>query len=139
MRQVRGPVFETNSSSCHSISICDKADVLNTLNVYKGTCHIYGGEFGWDENTFYDAATKASYAAVYAVLYGKQEHRDMLEKVIKEQTKAEKVKLHAENSYIDHQSLDPPAVALSVFESEETLRNFIFNPKSYLHTDNDNH
>ena len=42
--------------------------------------------------------------------------------------------------YIDHQSIEgdggagEPAV-----ESEGTLRNFIFNPKSSLETDNDNH
>ena len=38
--------------------------------------------------------------------------------------------------YIDHQS---HGVCAEAFDSDESLRNFIFNPNSTLHTDNDNH
>jgi hypothetical protein len=38
--------------------------------------------------------------------------------------------------YIDHQSSD---VCNEAFESDTTLRDFIFNPASYVRTDNGNH
>lgn len=106
-----------------------------------GTCRIEPGEFGWEVDDYHDAATKASYAMVWAHEYGKAAHRTMLRKVIKEATKAKKVVFgqnddeYSPREYIDHQSQD---VAEKAFESEQTLRDFIFNPKSRLHTCNDN-
>jgi len=59
----------------------------------------------------------------------------MLEEVIEEVTGATEVLFNLSDSYIDHQSHD---VVGKAFESKETLKEFIFNPKSVLRTGNDN-
>ena len=155
--QIRKSVFETNSSSTHSIYISDKKCVLSRLGVdNNGICRIYSGEFGWEVEDYYGAASKASYCMTYAFQmaqyytveggYGYNmefvKHLlDMLTEVIMENTKAKSVEYVKSDDqyyaygYIDHKSFD---VCSDAFESKETLKNFIFNKNSYLHTDNDN-
>ena len=41
--------------------------------------------------------------------------------------------------YVDHQSSSSEDQNLEMFESEETLKNFLFNTSSYIQNDNDNH
>lgn len=54
-------VFETNSSSSHSISIVSGDYIPDKIYVDEtGTCNIFPGEFGWEIEDFYDAASKAS-------------------------------------------------------------------------------
>jgi hypothetical protein len=156
-RQIRKSVFETNSSSTHSIYISNKECVLDRLPVDDGVCRIYSGEFGWEFRDYYGAASKASYCMTYifqmAQYYDTEEKiykynmefskhlLDMLTEVIMENTKAKSVEYVKEEDnyypygYIDHQS---SGVCGRAFENKEALKNFIFNPKSYLHTSNDN-
>jgi hypothetical protein len=141
--KIRRGVFETNSSSTHSISISSGAETLEKLYVGEdGICRIEPGEFGWEEDSFHDSSTKASYAMVWAQSYGSEEHREMLKKVIREATGAKVVEFckaddeYYPDGYIDHQSDD---VCTPAFESENSLKAFIFNSGSYLVTDNDNH
>src|SRR4051794_30987832 len=90
--KVRRGVFETNSSSTHSISIASGAETLDTIPVDDdGVCRVQPGEFGWEEETFHDAATKASYAMEWALNYGNRTHLDMLAAVIKDRTGAREV------------------------------------------------
>jgi hypothetical protein len=141
--QTRHGVFETNSSSTHSISICHNSNgVYDTLSVDEnGVVHLTGGKFGWEEETYYYAEVKANYCAIYAL--NLPDKRDMLVEVIKEVTDAKEVAFDFSLdwggpnwSYIDHQSSDVPEEA---FSSKETLKDFIFNCDSCLVTDNDNH
>lgn len=145
MRVERGPVFETNSSSTHSISIVGGDYIVDRLPVEDGICTIYGCQFGWEYEVYSDAAMKASYAATYAVLYGSDSHQEMLRRVVSDETRAEEVRFEVSDdydsphwSYIDHQSIEA-GVPQSAFENAAVLRNFIFNPRSTLTTDNDNH
>ena len=127
MKNIRHNVFETNSSSTHSICISEYSDgILDTLGVDDdGVLHLEGGQFGWEIEDYY-------------------EKRDMLVKVLKDHTGAKEVSFdfslddykHNNWSYIDHQSA---GTSFEAFASEHTLKMFIFNPKSWLHTDNDNH
>lgn len=142
--RIRQGVFETNSSSSHSISIANtgKKFCTGSLPLGKdGSISIYPGEFGWSQERYYDAYTKASYALTYAYASGSKEIV-MLQEVIQEHTGVKEVNLCTAKSEwyvfgsIDHQSSDVCACA---FESKETLRSFIFNPQSVLVTDNDNH
>ena len=158
-QQVRQSVFETNSSSTHSIHISNKECVLDTLRVDDdGVCRIYPGEFGWEVQDYYGAECKASYCMTFLFQdnrrYDKdynsrvefdsdgQQLLDMLTEVIQEVTRATKVEYVGSNDkyyqhgYIDHQS---HGVCRSAFKNKKTLKNFIFNPNSVLHTDNDNH
>lgn len=132
---VRKSVFETNSSSSHSITIAAGEFVPDTLPVIDGKVTIYPGKFGWEIEDYYDARTKASYAMVDA--RGDAAREQMLRDVIsKECGGAEVVFSDPDEGYIDHQSR---GTADRAFGSYETLRQFIFNPASNLHTDNDNH
>ncbi len=168
---IREGVFETNSSSSHSISI-DHSDFTLSKMPFKaipendeGIIEIYPGEFGWEVESYHDAPSKASYCLTFIKgmdkrdrkVYGDEKpwvetesdnnnqylkHERMLKKAILEVTKAKDVSFVAREDgyypwgYIDHQS---DSVAAEAFESEENLKAFIFNPKSILHTDNDNH
>lgn len=141
MKQVRHKVFETNSSSTHSISISTNNPVtMDTLYVDEtGTVIIYPGEFGWEVEEYTDAQTKASYCYTYCKNYN-LDKLDMLTCVLMYQTGAKNVHyVTLEGSYpdgyIDHQSIDVCNIA---FEDDETLRMFIFNRSSVLRTDNDN-
>lgn len=145
----RESVFETNSSSTHSICISNKKDILDMLPVDdKGVCSIHPGEFGWEIADYSDAPTKASYCLAFAKTEDPEDGssigcEDMLREVVMEATGAKEVVFvkhagdgYTQFGYIDHQS---HRVAANIFESKKTLRDFIFNPNSTLHTDNDNH
>jgi len=142
MNTIRKSIFETNSSSTHSISIDDTMINYSSITPDEnGNIILIGGQFDWEEKDFYDALTKANYCAIDQLR--NESNIKMLKKVLIEQTGANDVILdfsgdykHKNWSYIDHQSLGTSDEA---FESEETLRNFIFGRESVLHTDNDNH
>ncbi len=145
MKNIRNKVFETNSSSSHSISIAnDSNGILETLPVVEGIVTLTGGCFGWDFEKFNDAQTKADYAAVFAI--GDDKLQNMLTDVLREHTGAKKIVYDLTRdwkndnySYIDHQSdRSEGGKAFEVFESPEKLKNWIFNPKSWLFIGNDN-
>ena len=133
--KIRRGVFETNSSSSHSFTISKTGKYKNTLiqrNVNAIT--LSTGEFGWDEETFTDCETKASYLATAVETYFPQ-YRTYLVDVIKEVTGTEAVIIEGDG-YIDHQSEE---VARDILNDKEKIKDFIFNPKSKLVIDNDNH
>lgn len=130
---VRKGVFETNSSSSHSISIADdtKQFVMDTIYPDQfGVVNIHGDEFGWEWFKHNDAQTKAGYAAQQFAYI--QSSLDILAEVIKEQTGADDVKFYLEHGYIDHESYG------IVPSDKESLKNFIFNKNSWLFGGNDN-
>lgn len=150
MKQIRSSVFETNSSSSHSISISSTGAIDTTLIPNDDGILLIGPGanetgFGWEIASYYDAETKAVYAYLQALYSKSQEYMNMLYKVILDQTGADEVIFTLSDSfnddnygYIDHQS----AIYETPFEpfySEEDLKNFIFNKSSELQTDNDNH
>ena len=133
MKLIRHSVFETNSSSSHSISIDNQCETYSTITPDESGVIILGtGEYGWDFDTFCDAYSKADYCALDN-LYN--EYRlEMLSEVIREHTGAISV-IFTDTGYIDHQNL---GTTKDAFESKETLKNFIFNRTSVLETGNDN-
>jgi hypothetical protein len=138
MKTIRHNVFETNSSSTHSISISKDCDgVLETLPVNDdGIVILNGGEFGWEEDSFSDPQTKASYVFIDSM--SSPQRIKMLKEVIMEHTGAKDVVMPVENiqdSYIDHQSIG----TTEKIQTKSDMKMFIFNPKSILYTDNDNH
>jgi hypothetical protein len=146
MKNIRNKVFETNSSSSHSISIYNATHGLyDTIAPDShGVITLTGGEFGWEWEKYNDTLTKANYAAVYAA--GDQAMTDMLVQVIKDHTGAKEVQLifsaeysGGNYSYIDHQSArSEGGDAGKAFDTPLTLKNFIFHPESWLFTGNDN-
>ena len=135
--KIRKSLFETNSSSTHSITIQEGGDFTSIK--HNGVIELIGGEFGWEWEAYRDPLTKANYCAVHAA--GNEAHEKMLKEVISEHTGAEveiSIKTDFEEynrSYIDHQSQD---TAEKAFESRESLKNFLFGVNSTLYTGNDN-
>lgn len=145
MKTIRNNVFETNSSSSHSLCIaeCD-LDNLDGM-IYpneEGKIILTGGQFGWGYEEYNDSLTKANYCAV--AFLENENYLEMLKEAIIEHTKCKEVVILAElynyespyNSYIDHQSSDE---AINSIRSKVDLKYFLFNPSSVLIIDNDNH
>ena len=134
MIKIRKCVFETNSSSTHSISISYATKLFDTIipdddgNIYLAS----NKDFGWEWKKYNDAKTKAIYAAIETEY--NPNHRKMLEDVIKEHTGAKEVYFKV-NGTIDHQSV---STAFKAFDTKESLKNWLFNPESWLFTGNDN-
>ena len=153
--KIRRNVFETNSSSSHSITIEGVPTQDSTLVPDSdGTITLTGGQFGWTWARFNDALTKANYCAVYAqgrLGYAtgeptkiRDDYEALLDTVLCAYTGASKVvwalsdKYNEPNySYIDHQSLEDCAAA-AAFASAEALTQFIFSPNSWVFLGNDN-
>lgn len=143
MKSIRPLMFESNSSSSHSICIENAPKSYNTIELDEdGNVVLTGGEFGWEVRSYSGPLTKANYCAIDEC---SEEgfKRDMLIEVIKKHTGAKDVIFNFNTdykgpnySYIDHQSRGTSSDA---FESEQTLKNFIFGKGSVLYTDNDNH
>jgi hypothetical protein len=133
-RVIRKSVFETNSSSSHSISMSkDNMEfVMDTIYPdQNGVINVLGQEFGWQWLKFNDAMTKLA----YVMQDQGSQHMDMIVEVVKEQTGALEVNFDENGGYIDHQSY---GTAHEVCYSKDTLKNFIFNKNSWLFTGNDN-
>lgn len=147
MLNIRSNVFETNSSSSHSISINkDSSGIYETIEPDdNGIVVLNGGQFGWEYEACNDALTKANYLAVKAMhdlSIGKilgNKNIKMLKEAIIEHVGAKGVNLNLDvkdySSYIDHQSVD---VADHIFADKESVKKFIFDKGSYLFTGNDN-
>jgi hypothetical protein len=131
-RLFRPSVFETNSSSAHSLSIADntKEFVFDSLTPDEdGVIKLYSDEFGWGWFKHNDAYTKAVYVIQSLGL------TYLVEDVILKQTGAERVEFHDNDGYIDHQSTD---LLSDISDDAEAIRNFIFNKNSWLFGGNDN-
>ena len=180
--QKRIGVFETNSSSSHSISL-DTRDI-NNLKCSLPVDNIDGekvvtmecGEFGWGPEQFNDAYTKLSYLLTYIftfdeyidldekklsrqiknmdptkyldffvkkqyINYKKYEYFKLLEEIIFDICNAKLIVKISRGfnhfGYIDHQSTHIAQKFLK--RSKNEIMNFIFNPRSVLIIDHDNH
>lgn len=130
---IRVGVWETNSSSSHSLSVGseeNKSFVLSTiLPNGEGKIRLTGGAYGWEWFKTNDSLEKANYCVQSIGL------TDNLIEVIKEVTGAEEVYLKENEgayNYIDHDSHG------MIFDSKEWLKDFIFNKNSFLFGGNDN-
>ena len=127
---VRKGVFETNSSSTHSISF-GQGDEWDTIEADDdGIIRIYKKDFDWEWQTYDDARTKAEYC------YTDDVDQDLLQEVIQEFTGYEVEFCDNDECYgIDHQSC---GTVCNKLKTKEELTNFIFNKSSLLFTGNDN-
>ncbi len=133
--KIRTGIFETNSSSTHSVSfnrwIPGRSGRLEPDS--DGKIHVFGGEFGWNWGAYNDSETKVDY--YFTFFKGNPEMTRLGIKVIREWTGRDVVVDIYEGSYIDHQSSD----TLDFLEgSEDKVRDFFFNPDTWLYTGNDN-
>lgn len=137
-RQIRRNVFETNSSSTHSICIT-KNDILDEK---RNWITFYTGEFGWEHETLYSITSKASYlytAILYLEKYGDYEGLlDKLKSILNENN-IEYEFIEPENDwwYIDHcgNLID---FINDILNDESKLMRYLFSSDSFIITGNDN-
>lgn len=150
MKLIRNSVFETNSSSCHSISV-GETDVFEGITPnYENKIILEPMEFGWGQETFSRAEDRLAYVYLYICDWvGEVEKimfREMFDRVVKEHTGADSVEMketksdygYTNSGYIDHQSVEDNNLH-HLFGNESTLKSFLFDSASYIETDNDNH
>ena len=132
MRQIRNGVFETNSSSTHSICIQKKPAMASEV-------HFTFGEYGWEERTVYDTA---SY--LYTLIMGYHDAEEKLAR-LKEILDAHDIKYTFEekrsgwfeNGYVDHDG-NARSFVEAVLSNEDLLFRYLFGFDSCIHTGNDN-
>ena len=130
---IRQNVFETNSSSTHSVSLGgnNKDFVLDTIYPDdNGIIHIDGGEYGWDNFKLNNAEDKASYVLTYFKYIDSS--FDNIKNIIIEHTGAKDLIFNDNDSYIDHQSHD------ILKEDKDFIIDLIFNKNSFIFGGNDN-
>ena len=152
MKLIRNSVFETNSSSCHSISV-GKSDVYEGVTPDEfNEIKLDPIEFGWYEEEFDTPKSRMSYVFIYLRDWVRNEDKvvgmwETFNRVVKEHTGADKVYIQIRDSgygdykiegYIDHQSVESNDLDY-LFDNDATLKSFLFDSTSYILTDNDNH
>lgn len=128
MKKIRLKVFETNSSSSHSVSVAEdnKPFVVDELLPNEnGVIEIYERDFGWEWFKTNEVATKAAYA------YIQTGRSDLVPDIIKKVTGAKDV-FFLGKGCVDHDSM-------GILEYDQYwLTNFIFNKNAWLFGGNDN-
>jgi hypothetical protein len=153
MKQIRRGIFETNSSSIHSITIANnESDDFKNYLPEKLVFDV--GEFGWEFDRYNDTNTKANY--LYTGLFYHKKKEEYLNK-IKETLEKWGVEVvypevnvapgtygpitlingYQKFFYIDHSCLLDDFID-QVCNDEELLMNYLFSPESFIATGNDN-
>ena len=137
--------FISNSSSSSFIVIKNH----NTPNIIMPEYYEMGEygetEFGWQQERYNDINSKVNFAYLQAT--ENQEWMNMLVSVLQKHgviTLVNKISTEynpdtGTYAYIDHQSSASEGRNTEMFDSEEDLENFLFNPYSFIQCDNDNH
>lgn len=142
--------FVSNSSSSSFIVIGGNVKIPQ-ISLDNGILRIpqtFGGEieFGWLVDDHTDIGSKINFAYMQAEYTNNLYYKTMLDDVLKDNLEVDEIENNISNDwndifygYIDHQSAGYEEKNLEMFESEESLKLFIFGSESLIHTDNDNH
>lgn len=151
-QKIRNKIFETNSSSIHSIVIGNNGE-----NVYSNLpekVRFTGGAFGWEHEVYTDIEDKASYLFT-SLLYTDTPYEYMenikrfLSKWGVEAEFDEIIEKHwsdggvyyetkdGYNDYVDH-GYENRDLVKQLCEDETFLMNYLFSDASYVETSNDN-
>ena len=149
-KQIRKSVFETNSSSSHSLTMAPEDLVAQPFSdevLRSGKLPIVVGDYGWEWYRYYSPEGKIAYLVTQITngdtllgpgiteeLREEYDAFDMLFRVVKQHTGVE-IEVLPSTPSIDHQSVGE---GMALFVDEEKLRNFLFSPNSYVQTGNDN-
>jgi hypothetical protein len=143
---IRKAVFETNSSSTHSLVVSDATDFDSIAPDDNGFIIVPQNDFGWATDTYSDPLSKLSYVMIYLRDWTdyldadrKIAYEEMLIDVVNEHTGAFMVQLAETNDpgYIDHQSVESRDLDY-LFNDRVAMKNFVFGRNSYVETGNDN-
>lgn len=139
MRQVRNNIFESNSSSVHSIAISkEPVDIQSNKTIWFDV-----DEFGWS----FDCAEPSDYlyTAIWYQYYDycddKSEFYERIDR-LKSVLDKHNIDYHFKDpekcdGYIDH-CYELTDFIDTILDDEDMLLRFLFNPKSGVYTGNDN-
>lgn len=143
-QQIRRSVFETNSSSSHSLTLDRTALVEQPFSkelLRKGIVYVASDDFGWEWKRLYTPLNKLRYLVTHLfAFYGHDESLEqshpmrMLRKVVADHTGCT-LEVADYNGCIDHES---SGTASESFANETTLHAFLFGKDSFVETGNDN-
>ena len=144
---VRLKTFETNSSSCHSMTLLAKANDIDTIpDISKESLRLSLGEYGWGDDILDTTEEKLSYLLTYCVCYADRSDREYFCKKMKDYFPNLKVIHFKEDEYIPPEFYEK--VCNDVFSSssgysfidhesahvpKKIINNIAF--KDYLHRD----
>ena len=159
MKQIRRNTFETNSSSCHSITFCGQGLEQNYMPIDEdGYIHAYFSEFGWEVDDYYDQKSKLSYLLTmaahlngcYPYHYKREDQEEMIKKFIEtndfkrisdeiaDHANCRGIILDYSEGYIDHASADYSSLDDFLEWNDTNIIDFVFGGV-IVHTDNDNY
>ena len=142
MKKVRNGMFETNSSSTHTIIITDQNCDPGALVDFRI------GEFGWGIEKLDTINDKASYLYTLACeCYGRDVYQDLYERLVKYGVDCECSRpavfsnfgygQYLDNGYVDH-ATDGCDFVDAIFHNEKRLIRYLFSDDSFVVTGNDN-
>ena len=130
MLKIRRSIFETNSSSSHSLSLGGNAK--KEVSEEKISIIVGSGEYGWGFEKLKHWISKADYLGVEA--YEDENKKELLERALKMAYPNITIG-YSDEGYIDHQSYGE---IWSELTSVKDVYNVIFG-NSVVIIDNDNH
>ena len=159
MLQVREKIFESNSSSTHSISFMCRDRSLEQNHIVidnDGYMHVEFGKFGWEVCTYTDQYNKLSYLLTMALQLNGNDvwYGDDIDEEIEKFMETEDFKLINDEiaryancngiiidhsvGYVDHQSVYGRTIRGFLDENDTDVLDFVYG-SVVVHTDNDNH
>ena len=127
MTTIRSSIFETNSSSTHSITVASANSY--PINDLTDTIYLGVGEYGWGYDEFTDTLTKADYLGVEAKINPAK--WEILMRILNKYYPNVTFKPADEDSgHIDHQSYGDIWEALNY--DHDLIEDFLMNPNSTL-------
>lgn len=133
-KQIRKSVFETNSSSTHSVCISNTADLILPNDI-----EFKFGEFGWEYDRLSSIAEKASYLYTALYAFNDLDYIDELKQIFI--NKGISSTFEDPNGiycgYIDH-NYGLSDFLENIKNDENKLFQFLFSPLSFVLTGNDN-
>ena len=137
---IRHEIFETNSSSTHSLSLQAVGvrddyfgDIYPSTEDRKSFLRINGYGFGWQWEIWDSPALKAMYLYLDNDI---PEFRERLTGLLREKLKVDEIHFETERSYIDHDSFGTTARFRTA--GDEELWDFMTLPGNQIRGGNDN-
>ena len=143
MKKIRNNVFETNSSSTHSITVGENKNGEYDILPITVNPDWYG-EFGWEFATWDTIEEKLAYMIRCLVCY------DYDENTLENRIKPIQERLHNlgidfelptyeeyRNGYVDHEDWYQEEIE-EIYKDDDTLLTFLLSDSSYIEGGNDN-
>ena len=158
MKSIRRNVFETNSSSTHSICICKGNVEVEIPEEMEIELKDYNYEFGWEHTEWNSPDEKLAYIIIGIIdrswsYTSFTEACSQIEKILSDlkefgvkEVKITGLEIHLynnkcyidnEESYVDH-GAEMGELIEEILNNKESLKNFLFSDKSFILGGNDN-